>query len=94
MYIPELPNKLKALMQSAARVYTALAGNTTAGRPAVFRLEICNARLCDRLFELGLTPRKSLTMEFPRCHAGAYAISYEDAGTMMAQCYELLMVGA
>jgi len=36
----------------------------TAG--AIFRLEICHARLCDRLFVLGLTPRKSLTMQFPQ----------------------------
>src|SRR5438552_461530 len=63
---PELLTKVQQLMQSTARIYSQprrVYNGRTAG--AVFSFGFCNARICERLFELGLTPRKSLVMRFP-----------------------------
>ena len=63
---PELLHKLKALMHSNTTVHSRPRreyNGKTAG--ATFRFAISNARLVARMLELGLTPRKSLTMQFP-----------------------------
>ncbi|HEV8584987.1 MAG TPA: hypothetical protein VGT02_08450, partial [Methylomirabilota bacterium] len=63
---PELLEKLKALMQSDTTVYSSprrVYNGKVAG--AVYHFAISNARLGNRMLELGLTPRKSLTMRFP-----------------------------
>lgn len=63
---PELLYKLKALMRSNTTVHhhpRRQYNGKTAG--ATFRFAIANARIGARMLELGLTPRKSLIMQFP-----------------------------
>jgi hypothetical protein len=63
---PELLYKLKALMRCNAIVHyrpRRQYNGKTAG--ATFQFSLANAKLGARLMELGITPRKSLTMQFP-----------------------------
>jgi len=63
---PELLEKVLALMGSNARIYhhkERTTGNVIAGEG--YRFLINSKRIFDRLVFLGVTPAKSLTMEFP-----------------------------
>ena len=67
---PELVYKLRALLGSDTTIHYRARqqyNGKTAG--AVFQIAIANARLGARLMELGITPRKSLTIQFPEVPA-------------------------
>jgi len=67
---PELLYKLRALLRSDTTIHyrpRQQYNRKTAG--AVFQFAIANARLGARLMELGITPRKSLTIGFPEIPA-------------------------
>ena len=63
---PELLEKILHLMDCDAKIYfrkERVYGNTKAG--ALYQFQIPNEKLYDDLINLGLTPNKSLTLQFP-----------------------------